>query len=165
MLSDRQHALITETLRVALAVAAGTGGGPAFERAASELDAPEAPPHAALPEIGASSAEVYLVREDDTATAMGHPDPSVAVLGSPRLGLWFEVTASRLLPAPSPALTHVGVGLVVHHLAAAVPGEEVTVRATIAATSGRRAAFSCSAEVGDRVVALGVHQRVLREAR
>lgn len=165
MLSDRQYALITETLRGALATATGPDDGSALARAASELAPPTADPHPALPALGAGTSDDYRVTEEDTATAMGHPDPSVAVLGSPRIALWFELTASGLLPEPSPELSHVGVGLVVHHLAAAAPGEHVTVRATVAATAGRQVTFSCTAEVDDRTVALGVHQRVLRERR
>jgi predicted thioesterase len=105
------------------------------------------------------------VTEEDTATAMGHPDPSVAVLGSPRIALWFEVVASGLLPDPTPDLTHVGAGIVVHHLDRADVGEEVTVTAAVERVAGRRITFSCAAVTGSRLVALGTHQRVLRERR
>jgi predicted thioesterase len=92
---------------------------------------------------------------------MGHPDDSVQVLGSPRLALWFELVSCELLPEPSEELSHVGVGILVHHLGRADVGETVTVESTCAAAAGRRVVFTCRAYVGDRVVGLGVHQRAL----
>ena len=63
---------------------------------------------------------------------MGHPDDGVQVLGSPRLSLWFELVSCELLPVPSPELTHVGAGILVHHLGRADVGETVTLEATTA---------------------------------
>src|SRR5581483_11835693 len=59
------------------------------------------PPHAAGPAIGAVSSALFPVTDADTAAAMGHPDPGVRVLATPRLGLWFEVATSPLMPEPA----------------------------------------------------------------
>jgi predicted thioesterase len=155
MLTPSQSALVTETLRVALHAAA--------EEVDGSMDAPgsDAPPHGALPEVGARVTRDLVVTADDTAAAMGHPDDSVQVLGSPRLGLWFELVSCELLPEPSDDLSHVGVGILVHHLGRADIGETVTVDSTCASAAGRRVVFTCRATVGDRLVGLGVHHRAL----
>lgn len=172
MLTGSQTALVTETLRVSLVhAAASSDGGPlaqALTDVAAALPAGDAggrPLHPALPRVGSTVTRELIVAGDDTAAAMGHPDGTLKVLGSPRIALWFEVVASELLPAPTPDLTHVGVGILVHHLARAEVGERVTVGAAVEAAAGRHVVFSCSATVGARVVALGVHQRVVVEAK
>lgn len=170
MLTGRQLTLVAETLRASLATAAAAGA-PGTDPAAAITDAAKRlapavdgrPPHPALPTVGAEVARDLTVTEADTATAMGHPDPLVAVLGSPRIALWFEIVASDLLPPPTPELSHVGVGIVVHHLDAAHVGERVTVHAGVESVTGRRITFSCAGAVGSRLVALGTHHRVLRE--
>jgi predicted thioesterase len=172
MLSGSQTALVAETLRVSLLHAAATGESGAIAQSLTEAGA--ALPangaaglasHPALPAVGATVTRELVVAKEDTAAAMGHPDGSLDVLGSPRIALWFEIVASQLLPVPTAELTHVGVGILVHHLARAEVGESVTVEATVEAAAGRRVVFSCTATVGDRVVALGVHQRVVLEQR
>jgi predicted thioesterase len=117
------------------------------------------PPHPAAPAIGASSASVFRVTDADTAAAMGHPDPGVDVLGTPRLALWFEVATSPLMPEPATGLRHVGVGLVVHHIGAARVGEDVAVDVRVLDVSGRAVVFSVTAMAGDRAVGRGVHHR------
>jgi len=115
--------------------------------------------------VGELAEQVFTVATADTAGALGHPDPSMAVLGSPRLGLWYEIVASDLLPPPSPELTHVGAGILVHHLGRAEVGEEVRVVARLEEVQARRALFSCQAWAGDRLVGLGAHHRVMVAAR
>ncbi len=165
MLTPSQSAVVTETLRVALASAAGDVDGSVLAglaRAAAAL-APQdvRPPDPALPGVGTSVLRDLVVGPDDTAAAMGHPDPGVQVLGSPRLALWFEVVSCDLLPDPATGPSHVGAGILVHHLGRADVGETVTVEVDCASVSGRRAVFTCRAAVGDRLVGLGVHHRVL----
>ena len=155
MLTPSQSALVTETLRVALHAAAEEVDG------SMDAPAPAAPPHEALPEVGARVTRDLVVSAGDTAAAMGHPDDSVQVLGSPRLALWFELVSCELLPEPSDDLSHVGVGILVHHLGRADIGETVTVESTCASAAGRRVVFTCRAMVGDRLVGLGVHHRAL----
>jgi predicted thioesterase len=155
MLTPSQSALVTETLRVALHAAA--------EEVDGSIDAAPGAgaPHEALPEVGASVTRDLVVSAEDTAAAMGHPDDSVQVLGSPRLALWFELVSCDLLPSPAKDLSHVGVGILVHHLGRADVGETVTVESTCASAAGRRVVFTCRATVGDRLVGLGVHHRAL----
>jgi len=105
------------------------------------------------------STGVFRVTDADTAAALGHPDPGVRVLASPRLGLWFEAATSPLMPEPGTGLRHVGVGLVVHHLGGAGVGEEVTVAARVLDVSGRAVIFSLTATAGERPVGRGVHHR------
>ena len=165
MLTPAQSAIVTETLRVSLAAAAGDVDEQrlaALARAAAALAPPVVDePHPAWPSVGASVLRDLEVGSEDTAAAMGHPDAAVRVLGSPRLALWFELVSCDLLPAPVPELTHVGAGILVHHLGRADVGETVTVERTVASGSGRRAVFTCRAAVGDRLVGLGTHHRAL----
>ena len=163
MLTPSQSAIVTETLRVSLAAAAADVGSDqlaALARAAAAL-APvdHAEPHPAWPSVGATVQQALVVDEQDTAAAMGHPDTTVQVLGSPRLALWFEVVTCGLLP--SGGTSHVGAGILVHHLGRADVGESVLVESTCASVSGRRAVFTCRAAVGERIVGLGVHHRAL----
>jgi predicted thioesterase len=117
------------------------------------------PPHPAAPSVGAAAVTTFRVTEADTAAAMGHPDPTMNVLGSPRIGLWFELATSPLMPDPGATVRHVGVGLVVHHLAVAEVGEEVAVEAKVVDASGRAVMFTLEATAGNRCVARGVHHR------
>jgi predicted thioesterase len=158
MLTPSQSAIVTETLRVALDAAAA-------EIDPSWMESSPSPAHEALPGIGESVRRDLVVSADDTAAAMGHPDDSVQVLGSPRLALWFELVSCELLPEPTDDLSHVGVGILVHHLGRAHVGETVTVESTCAAAAGRRVVFTCRASVGERMVGLGVHHRSLLEPR
>jgi predicted thioesterase len=168
MLTPSQSAIVTETLRVSLASAAGDVDHDrlaSLARAAAALaptgDRRVAEPHPAWPAVGASVRRELVVGPEDTAAAMGHPDAAVQVLGSPRLALWFEVVTCDLLPLPTPDLSHVGAGIVVHHLGRADVGETVAVECTAASVSGRRAVFTCRATAGERLVGLGTHHRGL----
>lgn len=166
MLTPSQSAIVAETLRVALASAAAEAAEPrqlALGEAASALgpSTADTAAHEALPRVNASTRDDLVVTAEDTAAAMGHPDPSVQVLGSPRLALWFEVVSCGLLPPPADDLSHVGVGIFVHHLGRADVGETVSVESSCASATGRRVVFTCRATVGDRLVGLGVHHRAL----
>lgn len=171
MLSGSQSAMVVEALRASLRHAAAGSDDDAWAR--SVRDAADGLPatgddvrrHPALPAPGTTVARDLRVTAQDTAAAMGHPDPSVDMLGSPRISLWFELVASDLLPAPTATLTHVGSGVLVHHLAPAQVGEDVTVEATAEETTGRRVVFVCTATAGSRCVAIGVHQRVVLDRR
>ena len=165
MLTPSQSSFVLETLRVSLAAAAADvdqAGLASLARAAAALaPADLREPHPAWPPLGEAVSRHFEVGPDDTAAAMGHPDDDVQVLGSPRLALWFELVTCDLLPAPTAELSHVGAGILVHHLGAAALGETVTVECTAASASGKRAVFTSRAVVGDRLVALGTHHRAL----
>jgi predicted thioesterase len=155
-LSPRQEAIVRHTLaEAARSLEQRAAGVPARP---SEPAAPES----WTPEVGAVSSLSFVVGMEDTAGARGHPDPEVKVLASPQLAAWFEITASAAMLTPPPGVRHLGVGILVHHLAAAHPGEEVVVRTTVTAVEGRRVLIDCEATVGERLVAFGTHHRVLR---
>jgi hypothetical protein len=99
--------IVMSTLEAALADAAGrldNGAEELLLQAAALIgdgfERPAPSPH--LPEPVASGIKTFVVGSDDTASAMGHPDPLMAVLGSPRLALWFEIVATSLLPPRPP---------------------------------------------------------------
>lgn len=168
-MNEKESQLVLGTLRVAVADAyrqsEGTTSNAYFASALTALTE-DGKPHRASGSIAGlesgSNAEVtFVVAKDDTAAEMGHPDPTMTVLGSPRLALWFELAASELLPKPDHELTHVGVGILVHHLGRAKVGDEVVIRAQLDEIDGRRVVFSLRARVKDRVIALGVHERIV----
>ena len=167
---------MADTLRVALLDAARQAAPPegdqtegpagAFTRAAEAMEAtrdqrPAGEAPVPLPPVGATAEQDLTVGPEDTAAAMGHPDPAVAVLGTPRLALWFEMASSAHLPPLPEGMTHVGTGVLVHHLGRAAVGEEVRVTARLEEARGRRVLFSCGAWAGERLVALGAHHRIL----
>lgn len=170
-----QVRIVADTLRVALLDAARRAsevapaeaeamGAAARSIAGARPGGGEGAADGSMPAPGATAERLLTVTEEDTAHALGHPDPAVSVLGTPRLALWFEVVSSQLLPEPSPEQTHVGAGVLVHHLAPAGVGEVVRVRARLEEVHGRRALFSCEAWVGDRLAGLGAHHRALVKA-
>ena len=120
--------------------------------------------HPAAPAVGAALERVYTVTPADTAAAVGHPDPRMTVLASPRVALWFEQVSGQLAAPSESPMHHVGVGVVVHHLAAAAVGETVTVSARVVAVDGRALVFDCAARAGDRLLAYGTHQRMILDA-
>ncbi len=165
-LTDSQGSIVTESLRIAL-VAAARHAGPerasALAAAGAQLTSGDGvvAPHPAWPTVGTVVTRELEVTEDDTAAAMGHPDPTVRVLGSPRISLWCELVSEEALPAPSSELTHVGAGILVHHLGEAHVGDRLTLAVTLESVSGRRGVFSCVLTLGDRLVALATHHRVV----
>ena len=157
-LSPRQAEIVRHTLAEAARSFEARSAG---DQAGAEPPSPvDASPWA--PQVGTVSSLSFVVAGADTAGARGHPDPDVNVLASPQLAAWFEITASAAMPVPPPGVRHLGVGILVHHLGAAVPGEEVVVRTTVTAVEGRRVLLDCEATVGQRLVAFGTHHRVLR---
>jgi predicted thioesterase len=168
-LTGSQIAIVTESLRVALLAAARQAppdDAAALAASADQLTSGNGAvePHPVWPEIGTVVTRELDVTEADTAAAMGHPDPSVRVLGSPRISLWCELVSEEALPAPSAELTHVGAGILVHHLAGAQVGERLTLSVRLESVSGRRGVFSCVLTAGERLVALATHHRVVVQA-
>lgn len=154
--------IVEDNLRYAVRHAAALTGAESLEAAAAALgDSRAEEAHPALPPVGVRTTRDLVVKDSDTAAALGHPDDGMAVLGSPRLGLWFELVCCDLLPRPGNGPTSVGAGILVHHLGRSDAGETVTVEATVAHTSGRHVLFDCLARTGDRVVGSGTHHRVL----
>lgn len=170
MLSPSHEGIVVESLRVSL-LAAARHASPdragALTQGAALLDpaGDTVPPHPSWPALGTTVTRELEVSEQDTAAAMGHPDPSVDVLGSPRISLWCELVSEEALPGPDANLTHVGAGILVHHLGSAAVGDRVTVRVTLESVSGRRGVFSCVLTRGNELIALATHHRVVIERR
>lgn len=160
-----QARIIADNLRYAVRYAASLTGQDVLAAAATALgNSQTEEAHPALPVVGATTARHLVVQDGDTAAALGHPDGAVAVLASPRLGLWFEVVSCDLLPAPGTGPTSVGAGILVHHLDRSDVGETVTIETSVAHTSGRHIVFACLARAGERIVGVGTHHRVLLDS-
>lgn len=168
----RQIEIMEATLSAAVINAARRAEGsvsPAMERLSSAATVlgrpvPVSAPHPAMPALGTSISRELSVGVEDTAAAMGHPDASVNVLGTPRIALWFELVASELL-VDRPQDMHVGVGILVHHLEGAYIGEVVIVTASVVEVDGRRITIDCDAVAGQRLVATGTHSRLVLDRR
>ena len=93
---------------------------------------------------------------------MGHPDDRRRRCSArPGLHCGSSWSAATSPAAVSDELSHVGVGILVHHLGRADVGESVTVEAP-ASAAGRRVVFTCRASVGERIgIRAGVHHRAL----
>lgn len=148
-------------VRLTLQRAIAQAGIALTENGAPGNPARSEPPHPGQPPVGARAEITFVVGVEDLATSMGHPDPTMTVLGSPRIGLWFEVATGQLMPDPAGELRHVGVGILVNHVSRALQGESVTVEVEVDEVSGRSCVFSCLARVDKRLVATGTHHRVL----
>lgn len=157
--------IVADNLRYAVRHAATLTGDPMLAAGAAALGdsgaVSDSGPDPALPAVGSRTTRDLLVAASDTAAALGHPDETVAVLASPRLGLWFEITSCDLLPAPGEGPTSVGCGILVHHLGRSDVGETVSIEITVAHTAGGHIVFDCVARTGGRVVGVGTHHRVL----
>lgn len=116
--------------------------------------------HPLAPPLGLTKTTSFVVRQDNLASSMGHPDQDMAVLGSPDLSLWFEMATNPFMP-PASAARHVGVGILTHHLGAAYLDETVAIRSEVASVTGRTVIFWGEARVDARTVAIGTHQRVI----
>jgi predicted thioesterase len=171
----RKADIVATTLRAALQEASlhcppDAAMAPTLVAAARALGACSAtasgdgPTHPDAPTTGQKATMEITVSDSDTAAGMGHPDAGVDVLGSPRIALWFELSTVPLMPPPGGASRHVGTGLVVHHLGAARVGQTVTVEAVVMEVMGPTVVFACQAITGDRVIATGVHQRIILDA-
>jgi predicted thioesterase len=117
-------------------------------------------------EKGAKGELVYLVQQQDLASAVGvgPEDAFPEVLATSRMIGLMEVSAARLLkPLLKPGELSVGVGIEIKHFAPTPVNEEVRVVATFIALDGKLYLFEV--EVFDRAgkVASGKHSRALVE--
>lgn len=168
-MKEKDAQLMLGSLRVALKDASkrcsGTSAGVNISAAANAIDFSEefVSSPSIIPELkpGQTSRSVFVVKPEDTAFQMGHPDPSVSVLGSPRISLWFEIASSAILPEPGGVYTHVGVGIFVHHLGMARVGDSVEIISAVEEVERRRVVFSIQGFVGERLIALGTHERII----
>ena len=93
---------------------------------------------------------------------MSPPHLPRVVLSTPSMVQLMEQTS---LQAVAPHLdaneTTVGTHICVSHVAAAVEGEAVTVHARLAEVAKRRLTFEVRAQVGDRLLGEGTHERAV----
>lgn len=101
------------------------------------------------PEAGETTTLTRAVTEDDTAVTLGSGD--VPVLATPRLVAWCEA-ATVAVAGSNDESTTVGTRVEIDHLAPSRVGEEVTVRAELERTDGRRLHFSAEAAHADGTV-------------
>jgi predicted thioesterase len=114
--------------------------------------------------VGARGAVERVVREDDTAAALG--SGSLPVLGTPRLLAWCEAATCAAVEAGlGEGETSVGVRVELDHLAASAVATAVVVRAEVTATEGRRVVLDVEArDGGGTVVGRGTVERVVVDA-
>ncbi|HEX6195848.1 MAG TPA: hotdog domain-containing protein [Jiangellaceae bacterium] len=102
-----------------------------------------------LPAAGGTAAATHTVTSDDTAIALGSGD--VPVLATPRLMAWFEAATVAVAGSDAESAS-VGSHVEIYHLAPSPVGKEVTVRAELERTDGRRLHFFAVAEHSDGTV-------------
>jgi predicted thioesterase len=109
--------------------------------------------------VGALGSIRHGVGEDDTAIHMGSGD--VPVLATPRVVAWLEAAAVAALANLPPDMTSVGIHIAVDHVAPTLVGTDVRSEATVSAVDGNRIDFEVKAFADDRLIAAGIHSRVL----
>jgi predicted thioesterase len=109
--------------------------------------------------VGALGSIRHQVGTVDTAIHMGSGD--VPVLATPRVVAWVEEAAVAALANLPPETTSVGIHIAVDHVAPTLVGTEVRSEATVRAVDGHRIDFDVKAFDDDRLIAGGIHSRVL----
>lgn len=105
-------------------------------------------------EIGRSASVMLVVRQADTAVAVGSGD--VPVLATPRVvALFEEATVAAVRDGLGSGETTVGTRVDVEHLRPTAVGATVEARATLTAAEGRRLTFVVSLLEGDVEAARG----------
>lgn len=106
--------------------------------------------------------DVYTVVEEHLATHVG--SGSVRVLATPWMIAYMEKTARLLLAEHLPAgYSSVGVQLDVRHLAPALPGAQVRVRAEIVQLDGTKVQFALHTRDEAEAIGEGAHTRYIIE--
>lgn len=100
--------------------------------------------------------EVHRQYSVDAQRLTDHVPGARPVLATPDLVAWLEETAASLLrPRFLPGTASVGTWIGIRHTGPAWLGDQVEVRAAVAAVHGRRFLFDVRASVGDRPIADG----------
>jgi predicted thioesterase len=108
---------------------------------------------------GLTASLSLTVEERHTAHAQGHT--GVHVLATPTLILFCEMASDRVIhDAYGPGESSVGLHNDIWHLAAARPGETVTIEAELTAIEGRKLTFAVEGRVGGEPLVKGIHERV-----
>ncbi|MBM4435818.1 MAG: dihydrolipoamide acyltransferase [Actinobacteria bacterium] len=108
--------------------------------------------------LGRTHSATYRVQPDQTAE--GYSNTGIAVLATPVLAGYVEETAVlTVAPALAAGEASVGAHLALNHQRPTVPGEWVTVTATVTRVEGDDVTFEFTASDPARRVANGVHVR------
>ena len=108
---------------------------------------------------GLTGSIAVTVEERHTAHAQGHT--GVHVLATPTLILFCEMASDQAIKhAYGPGDSSVGLHNDIWHLAAARPGETVTIDAELTAIEGRKLSFAVRGTVRGQALARGIHERV-----
>ena len=112
------------------------------------------------PRVGASAHIDITVGDADTAIAQGSGD--VPVLATPRVVALVEGAACLAIAGTiDDERTTVGTHIEMQHLKPSPIGSDVRAMATLAEVDGRLLHFEIEAYMGDDVVAVGKHSRVI----
>jgi fluoroacetyl-CoA thioesterase len=110
--------------------------------------------------LGARAVLEMVVKEDDTAAALGSGD--VFVLGTPRVLAWAEqATVEAVMQSLPPDHTTVGTHVELDHLLPSPVGARVRVAASLVELHGRQLVFQFQVTEHDRLMATGTVTRVL----
>lgn len=110
--------------------------------------------------LDAEREEKTEVNDSNAITFLGPEGPRV--LSTPQMILGMEQTCRNLLlPMLDTGDDSVGTHVDVYHLGAAPMGTTVTFRARLKSVEGRRARFQVSAQMGDRKIGEGTHERFM----
>jgi fluoroacetyl-CoA thioesterase len=111
-------------------------------------------------QVGLSAVVEHVVRDHDTAIALGSGD--VPVLGTPRVVALAEAaTVAAVAGALPDGATTVGTRVELDHLRPTPVGATVRARATLSAVESRRLVFAVAVTQDDLEVATGTVTRVV----
>ncbi len=109
--------------------------------------------------VGLTGSYTVTVEERHTAHSQGHK--GVHVLATPTLILFCEISADHAIRhAYGPDDSTVGLHNDIWHLAAALPGQKVTINSELIEIDGRKLKFALAGRVGDKELTKGIHERV-----
>lgn len=109
---------------------------------------------------GMTATASYVVTREHLATYWG--SGAAAVLATPQMIAWMEAAAVAAVDDHLPEGYHtVGTLVEIRHLAASLPGAEVTVSATLVNVDDRQLLFEVEARDHSGIIGKGKHQRVI----
>ncbi len=109
--------------------------------------------------VGLKGSYTVTVEERHTAHSQGHT--GVHVLATPTLILFCKISADHAIRhAYEPGDSTVGLHNDIWHLAAALPGQSVTIDSELIEIDGRKLKFAITGHVGGKELTKGIHERV-----
>lgn len=110
---------------------------------------------------GISLQEDFIVKKEHLATTVG--SGNVEVLATPCLIAFIENVSLKLVDEniEDKSLTSVGYKIEIRHIAPAPLGARVTIKAILQKIEKRHLLFKVEAYMKDKLIAEGIHERVL----